>query len=107
MKRHQLTGLYVVEVIQNYRLSSEQETTLKSVARVFAYVEEFSCRPPTLVMVLLTLSELCLYLYTVLDLTDHRGQPVPVTWTGPVPYCSPLIYNPQRRHEAWRFLSYM
>ena len=76
-------------------------------ARVFAYVEEFTCRPPTLVMILLTLSELCLYLYTVLELTDHRGEAVAVTWTGPVPYCSPLIYNPQRRQEAWRFLSYM
>jgi len=26
---------------------------------------------------------------------------------GPVPYCSVLIYNPYRRQEAWRFLTYM
>ena len=30
-----------------------------------------------------------------------------ISWTGPVPYCSPLIYNPARRHELWRFISYM
>ena len=26
---------------------------------------------------------------------------------GPVPFKSPLIYDPFRRYEAWRFLSYM
>ena len=25
---------------------------------------------------------------------------------GPVPYCSHLIYNPSRRVEAWRYISY-
>jgi rhomboid-related protein 1/2/3 len=30
-----------------------------------------------------------------------------VTWEGPVPYCSVLIYNPRRRWEAWRYLTYM
>ena len=59
-------------MIQEYRLSSEEETTLKSVARVFAYVEEFSCSPPTLVMFLLTLSELAVYLYTIFTVTDFK-----------------------------------
>jgi hypothetical protein len=26
---------------------------------------------------------------------------------GPVPFKSPLIYDPYKRYEAWRFLSYM
>ena len=30
-----------------------------------------------------------------------------VTWDGPVPYCSVLIYNPNRRWEVWRDLTYM
>eukprot|EP00088_Acartia_fossae_P021229 TRINITY_DN22715_c0_g1_i1.p1 TRINITY_DN22715_c0_g1~~TRINITY_DN22715_c0_g1_i1.p1 ORF type:complete len:286 (+),score=24.51 TRINITY_DN22715_c0_g1_i1:106-858(+) len=30
-----------------------------------------------------------------------------IGWSGPVPYCSYLIYNPTRRWEAWRFISYM
>ena len=25
---------------------------------------------------------------------------------GPVPYCSHLIYNPNKREEAWRYVSY-
>ena len=56
---------------------------------------------PTLVMLGLTLAELGLYLHTVLTAVE------PVTWTGPVPFCSPLIYNPYRRYEAWRYISYM
>jgi membrane associated rhomboid family serine protease len=32
---------------------------------------------------------------------------LPVTWEGPVPYCSVLIYNPKRRWEIWRFVTYM
>ena len=32
---------------------------------------------------------------------------MPITWNGPVPYCSVLIYNPYRRWEAWRYISYM
>ena len=89
------------EVLKDYRLNSEQVTTLKSVTRVFAYVEEFSCSPPTFVMIILTMAELVLYLYSVLTIDKE------ITWTGPVPYCSPMIYNPQRRYEVWRYLSYM
>ena len=31
---------------------------------------------------------------------------MPVGAFAPVPFYSPLIYNPFRRYEAWRFLSY-
>ncbi|KAB7500251.1 Rhomboid-related protein 2 [Armadillidium nasatum] len=31
----------------------------------------------------------------------------PITAYGPTPMDSPLIYNPERRYEAWRFLTYM
>ena len=89
------------EVIQEYRLTTEQASTLKTATKVFAYVEEFSCKPPTFVMMFLTLTELVLYLFTVFTMDE------PITWTGPVPYCSSLIYNPYRRIEVWRYVSYM
>ena len=88
-------------MLRDYRLSSEQETTMKNATRVFAYVEEFTCRPPTFIMIILSLAELGFYLHTILT-TDKE-----ITWTGPVPYCSPLIYNPNRRYEAWRYVTYM
>ena len=76
-------------------------STLTNVTRVFAYVEEFTCTPPTFIMIMLTVSELALYLYTIATVDTD------ITWTGPVPYCSPLIYNPTRRWEVWRYVSYM
>uniref|UniRef100_T1JDI7 rhomboid protease n=1 Tax=Strigamia maritima TaxID=126957 RepID=T1JDI7_STRMM len=30
-----------------------------------------------------------------------------VTASGPVPFKSPLIYDPRKRYEAWRYVSYM
>lgn len=74
---------------------------------MFAFVEEFTCSPPTLVMIGLTVLELAMFVYTSLIISTDERQPHPITWTGPVPYCSHLIYNPRRRWEAWRFVSYM
>ena len=36
--------------------------------------------------------------------SEHNTE---VTWDGPVPYCSVLIYHPKRRWEAWRYFTYM
>lgn len=94
-----------IDVVREYRLNTEQETTLRNAVRVFAFVEEFSCSPPTYVMIVITLLELAMFVYTSLYLSGTHE--IPITWTGPVPYCSSLIYNPRRRWEFWRFLSYM
>jgi len=94
-----------IEVVRAYRLNTEQETTLRNVVRVFAYVEEFSCSPPTYAMLGLTVLELAMFVYISVYLVGTHD--IPITWTGPVPYCSNIIYNPRRRWEIWRFVSYM
>ena len=93
-----------LETVKRYRLTTEQESNLKGIVRSFAYAEEFSCWPPTLFMILITALETAIFIYHVFHLPEH-GQII--TWEGPVPYCSVMIYNPHRRWEAWRFLSYM
>jgi len=93
-----------LEVIREYRLNTEQEGRVKAAVRVFAYVEEFTCSPPTLAMVTVTALELAAFIYTSVVMGE-AGEAI--TWTGPVPYCSFLIYNPERRWEAWRYLTYM
>ena len=45
------------------------------------------------------------FIYLSVHLSDVHG--LEITWDGPVPYCSVLIYNPYRRWEAWRYLTYM
>jgi len=47
--------------------------------------------------------ELVLFLVNAIQLTEDCQA---VTWQGPLPMCSALIYNPYRRWEAWRFLTY-
>lgn len=37
----------------------------------------------------------------------QKGKGIPTTMTSGAPLESPLVYNPYRRYEAWRFLSYM
>ena len=94
-----------LEVVQHYRLSTEQASTLASLGKAFAYAEEFTCRPPTLFMLLITLVETAFFAYVSVHLSTQHG--LEITWEGPVPYCSVLIYNPYRRYEAWRFITYM
>ena len=94
-----------LETVKRYRLSTEQSSTLKSLVKAFAYAEEFTCIPPKWFMILITLIETCFFTYHCVHLSTEHG--IEITWDGPVPYCSVLIYNPQRRWEAWRFLTYM
>ncbi len=55
----------------------------------------------------LFLFQIAVHIYYTIDLKDNNSY-------GPMPWrdgwgaqYSPLIYTPARRHEAWRFLSYM
>ena len=56
-------------------------------------------------MLFITLLELGVFIFHFVHLEGEHG--LEMTWDGPVPYCSVLIYNPKRRWEAWRFITYM
>jgi hypothetical protein len=55
-------------------------------------------------MLAITALELGIFIYLSVHLTQEHG--VDITWDGPVPYCSVLIYNPYRRWEVWRYVTY-
>ena len=111
IRRSDINGDGVIEygeflqTVRRYRLNTEQASTLKSLVRAFAYAEEFTCWPPRWFMISITLIETAFFAYHSVHLSTQHG--IPITWDGPVPYCSMLIYNPNRRWEAWRFLTYM
>jgi rhomboid-related protein 1/2/3 len=69
----------------------------------FRYLQQYNCCPPPLFIIIITVIEVALYIYYVIDDSYHRG----VSISAPVPAYSPLIYDPQRRYQAWRYLSYM
>jgi len=94
-----------LEVVQEYRLNTEQESKLQTALRPIAFAEEFTCSPPTFIMIGITAIELAMFVYTSVYLTYVKDNNI--TWTGPVPFCSHLIYNPTRRWEVWRLFTYM
>ena len=48
--------------------------------------------------------ELSLFVYEIVTLKDQFC--IEVDASGPAPLCSPLIYNPYRRWEVWRYITY-
>ncbi|KAG7153380.1 Rhomboid-related protein 1-like [Homarus americanus] len=64
------------------------------------YIAEYSCCPPPLLIPLLCASEVGVFVYYAVTMGD-------VGPYSPVPWSSPLIYDPYRRMEVWRFISYM
>ncbi|XP_064649716.1 rhomboid-related protein 2-like [Lineus longissimus] len=71
---------------------------------VDSYVEAYNCKPPPLFMIIVSLAEIGVFIYYALDLAKAG---TPITATSGVAIYSPLIYNPLRRYEAWRYLTYM
>ncbi|XP_068249397.1 rhomboid-related protein 2-like [Palaemon carinicauda] len=65
-----------------------------------AYLQEYTCCPPPLFMISAMIIEVVVFTYYLVDM----GLPMGVS--GPAPTYSPLIYNPFRRYEAWRYISY-
>ncbi|XP_050444710.1 protein rhomboid isoform X4 [Cataglyphis hispanica] len=62
------------------------------------YEDEYSCRPPAIAMIIISIIEIILFIY---DVIKHKSLSV----EGPA--ATLLIYNPHKRYEAWRYLTYM
>lgn len=62
------------------------------------YEEEYSCRPPAVAMIIISIIEIVLFLY---DVIKHKSLSV----EGPA--ATLFIYNPHKRYQAWRYLTYM
>ena len=85
----------------------KQQSLLHQYLRVAAYAEEYTFCPPPWFIIGVTLIQTSVYVYHVyhyLTHPDHEGEMI--TWSGPKPTCSVLIFDPGRRHEAWRYISY-
>ncbi|XP_043280594.1 protein rhomboid-like isoform X1 [Venturia canescens] len=64
------------------------------------YADHYTCCPPPLFIILITLVELAFFTYY----TVAKGEVNP---SGPVPTDSVFIYRPDKRLELWRFAFYM
>ncbi|UYV75293.1 RHBDL3 [Cordylochernes scorpioides] len=64
------------------------------------YADHYTCCPPPLFVILVTLLELGIFIYYAVTMGELTPQ-------GPVPTDSLFIYRPDRRGQVWRFLLYM
>lgn len=62
------------------------------------YEEEYSCSPPAIAMVIISILEISLFLY---DAIAHKALSV----EGPAAQL--FIYHPNKREQAWRYVTYM
>lgn len=62
------------------------------------YEEEYTCNPPALAMIIISILEIVLFLYDVI---------VYKTPSVEGPAATLFIYNPHKRYQAWRYITYM
>nr|XP_002130870.1 rhomboid-related protein 2 [Ciona intestinalis] len=64
------------------------------------YYKKYTCLPPPLFMILISVIELAVYIYYGVTLGEWMTY-------HPELLNSPLIFDPRKRQEVWRFLTYM
>lgn len=91
------------EILQASHLYGLEKFVYQSVQAVTPnYYDEYyrGCCPPPLFIPFISLVEIAIFIFYCVEMRQ-------CTATGPVPIYSPLIYDPHRRREAWRYVSYM
>ncbi|CAB4055828.1 RHBDL1_2_3 [Lepeophtheirus salmonis] len=64
----------------------------------YSYQNQYSsCSPPPFFMITISLLQVLIFIYGDSGIPESDG----------VPYCSSLIYNPYKRSQVWRYLTYM
>lgn len=65
----------------------------------YQYQNQYSCFPPPVFMLTISLVQIIVFAYN-----SHVGG---LSLNGPVFHCSRLIFDPDKRQEAWRYVTYM
>ena len=69
------------------------------------YLDQYSCWPPPVFLPMISIVELAIFAYHAAEL-KKRGEEV--GWNSPpLIENSPLHFDPQKREEAWRYVTYM
>ena len=86
---------------ENDLFTKRQESVFKQYIQVVAYGEEYRCRPPPFAILSFTIMEILLY---IIDRAALGNNQVPKSDDYK---CSYLYYNPFKRNEVWRYMTYM
>jgi len=77
---------------------------IKGHMKTAAYADELRLCPPPLFIIITSILQLGFFVFHVHHLAEEHSEHV--SWDGPAPLCSILIFNPEKRYQIWRFLSY-
>ncbi|EDX17655.1 GD17034 [Drosophila simulans] len=72
-----------------------------------AYEKQMSICPPPLTMVLFSIIEIIMFLVDVIHFQDDPNYQDRIGESTSGPAATLFIYNPYKRYEGWRFVSYM
>ncbi|KAM3171107.1 hypothetical protein ACTXT7_017274, partial [Hymenolepis weldensis] len=72
-----------------------------------AYLKLHNCRPPPIFIPLITLAEIATFAHYAVIASEDNDPLNDVTALSGGPSSSPLTYNPEKRHEIWRFVTYI
>jgi len=93
------------KLVQNQENNPRPEVAkLLQSLKTAAFAEVYKLWPPPIFLLLVSLFQVILFCIHAHHLRVQHG--LEITWNEPAPQCSMLIYNPYRRREAWRYLSY-
>jgi len=67
------------------------------------YLDQYSCRPPPFFLLAISFAQIGVFVYHVLILTNQGEDIGP---NGPAYTKGPLIFNPLKKKEIWRFFTY-
>jgi len=86
-----------------------KETVEFLVPYKYTYQNHYSCSPPPLCMAVISIIQIVVFVVNSSSLVQDVGTSNPVQSIGlnsHVPFCSHLIFNPNRIHQVWRYLTY-
>lgn len=68
----------------------------------FSYLQQYNCFPPPIFMILISILEVGIYAYYAVQMKTGIS-----VYQQQVPIDSPLIFDPRKKEEIWRYLTYM
>ena len=68
------------------------------------YLQQYSCKPPPLFLAAISLAQIGIFVWDARELSNDGKTVGP---DGPTRRENPLIFNPFKKYELWRFITYM
>jgi len=85
------------------QLEKIQQNNFLKYMRIAAYADEYRWWPPPWFTLMLIFLNIFIYIYHVIH---FLGNGEIITWSGPIPLCSVLIFNSEVNYQAWRYFTY-